>query len=90
MQARHGYAPDVTGYRDRDSCDGCLACADKPKAGKYRYKEVNYSRESEGVVMWQYWVDDGVDGKPTDWYVSQTQRMLPGRAMRCGWAGTST
>lgn len=28
----------------------------KPKKGKYRYKEVNYSRSNEGVVMWQYWV----------------------------------
>ena len=39
-----------------------------PKAKKYAYKHVNYCRAAEGRVMWQYWVDDFVDGKPPGWY----------------------
>ena len=35
--------------------------AAKPK--KYEYKTVNYSRAEVGTPMWQYWVDDFVDGK---------------------------
>eukprot|EP01043_Picozoa_sp_COSAG02_P056756 COSAG02_NODE_6779_length_3365_cov_1.424066_1_plen_395_part_00 len=39
-----------------------------PKAKKYAYKHVNYCRVAEGSVMWQYWVDDFVDGKQPGWY----------------------
>ena len=39
-----------------------------PKAKKYAYKYVNYCRAAEGRVMWQYWVDDFVDGKQPGWY----------------------
>lgn len=40
----------------------------KPKPKKYAYKQVNYCREIEGRVTWQYWVDDYVDGKQPGWY----------------------
>ena len=43
----------------------------KPKKGKYRYKEVNYARVENGEIMWQYWVDDGVDGKADGWYLDR-------------------
>ena len=39
------------------------------KAGpkKYSYKHVNYAREEAGAPLWQYYVDDGVDGKSVGW-----------------------
>eukprot|EP00730_Choanoeca_flexa_P014596 TRINITY_DN6438_c0_g1_i1.p1 TRINITY_DN6438_c0_g1~~TRINITY_DN6438_c0_g1_i1.p1 ORF type:complete len:377 (+),score=121.07 TRINITY_DN6438_c0_g1_i1:86-1216(+) len=46
----------------------------KPKAGKYKLKRKVYAgrgdaTEAEGShVMWQYYVDDFVDGKATGWY----------------------
>lgn len=39
-----------------------------PAAGKYRYKKKDYNFVQKGKVMWQYYVDDHVDGKRTDWY----------------------
>lgn len=39
-----------------------------PKPTNYAFKAIDYTRQSEGKVMWQYWVDDGVDGKRTGWY----------------------
>jgi len=39
-----------------------------PKPGKYRFKKKDYNYVQKGTVMWQYYVDDHVDGKRTDWY----------------------
>ena len=38
------------------------------KAKKYSYKVVNYARDETGTVVWQYFVDDFVDGKRPGWY----------------------
>ena len=35
--------------------------------GKYKYKRKDYAAPT-GRVMWQYYVDDFVDGKATGWY----------------------
>lgn len=37
-------------------------------AGKYSFNHVDYGRVQYGDVMWQYWVDNGVDGKADGWY----------------------
>ena len=51
------------------------------KAGpkKYSYKHVNYAREEAGAPLWQYYVDDGVDGKSVGWC------KLPISASLSGW-----
>lgn len=36
-------------------------------ANKYKWKNVT-QRPNKGHVLWQYWVDDGVDGKRDGWY----------------------
>ncbi len=38
--------------------------------GKYRFIQQNFVEKQHGYTgaKWQYWVDDGVDGKATDWY----------------------
>eukprot|EP01147_Barroeca_monosierra_P005731 gene5731-215_t len=36
--------------------------------GMYKYKQKDYSAPTQGRVMWQYYVDDFVDGKATGWY----------------------
>ena len=37
---------------------------------KYRFIQQNFSEKQGGYTSakWQYWVDDGVDGKPTGWH----------------------
>lgn len=37
---------------------------------KYRYIKQNFGAKQNGFngIKWQYWVDDGVDGKSTGWY----------------------
>jgi predicted DNA-binding WGR domain protein len=44
-----------------------------PKAGKYAWVKKNYKQATQakgkgGVVMWQYYIGDGVDGKANAWY----------------------
>lgn len=43
-----------------------------PVQGKYRFVMQDFERKAEmtvsDVARWQYWVDDGVDGKVTGWY----------------------
>ena len=48
------------------------------KAGpkKYSYKHVNYAREEAGAPLWQYYVDDGVDGKSVGWCKPSPQAPL--------------
>ncbi|KNC84415.1 hypothetical protein SARC_03377 [Sphaeroforma arctica JP610] len=42
---------------------------DPPIASKYYYIHQNFDAKLQGYnVMWQYWVDDGIDGKSTGWY----------------------
>ena len=38
--------------------------------GKYRFVTQDFGEKSKGYssAKWQYWVDDGVDGKTTAWY----------------------
>eukprot|EP00043_Microstomoeca_roanoka_P030112 m.24732 g.24732 ORF g.24732 m.24732 type:complete len:427 (+) comp9734_c0_seq1:79-1359(+) len=36
--------------------------------GRYKYKKTVYAAAGSGRVMWQYYVDDFVDGKATGWY----------------------
>ena len=40
------------------------------RAGKYRVIKQNYAEKRQGYnsAKWKYWVDDGIDGKPTGWY----------------------
>lgn len=42
----------------------------KPVRGKYRVIKQNYAEKRDGYnsAKWQYWVDDGIDGKPNGWY----------------------
>jgi len=37
---------------------------------KYRYVKQNFDKKRDGYegAKWQYWVDDGVDGKTSKWY----------------------
>eukprot|EP00050_Salpingoeca_kvevrii_P005996 m.286864 g.286864 ORF g.286864 m.286864 type:complete len:398 (+) comp11659_c0_seq1:228-1421(+) len=39
-----------------------------PVAGKYRFVKKVYSDGDDAKVMWQYYVNDFVDGKATGWY----------------------
>lgn len=43
---------------------------DSPATGKYRVIKQNYAEKRGGYsgAKWQYWVDDGVDGKEDGWY----------------------
>ena len=38
--------------------------------GKYRFVQQDFAQKKQGYssAKWQYWVDDGVDGKPDGWY----------------------
>lgn len=53
------------------------ATIDPPVTGKYRVVKQDYSRKQQmersrktnaELWLWQYWVDDGVDGKGVGWY----------------------
>ena len=41
-----------------------------PTPGKYRFIQQDFIQKARGYKegKWQYWVDDGVDGKSTNWY----------------------
>jgi len=38
--------------------------------GKYRFVLQDFAQKEEGFTgaKWQYWVDDGIDGKANGWY----------------------
>uniref|UniRef100_A0A7R9WK21 NAD(+) ADP-ribosyltransferase n=1 Tax=Pseudictyota dubia TaxID=2749911 RepID=A0A7R9WK21_9STRA len=44
--------------------------ADRTVGDKYRFIQQNFEEKRGGYTSakWQYWVDDGVDGKATGWY----------------------
>ena len=41
-----------------------------PTPGKYRFIQQDFIQKARGYTegKWQYWVDDSVDGKATNWY----------------------
>lgn len=50
-----------------------LSGATPPVPGKYRVVVMDHAARAEAAAAsdsprWQYWVDDGVDGKPNGWY----------------------
>lgn len=55
-------------------CDAAnLSGANPPVPGKYRVVVMDHAARAEAAAAshsarWQYWVDDGVDGKPNGWY----------------------
>lgn len=55
-------------------CDAAsLAGASPPVPGKYRVVVMDHAARAAAAAAsatprWQYWVDDGVDGKPVGWY----------------------
>ena len=73
---------EKTGNLIDSAADGSFAA----KAGKYDlvkdFTGVPVSVAGRGGgCLWQYYVDDGVDGKPTGWYL---QRDSKTRHLRCG------
>lgn len=43
----------------------------QPVEGKYRFVQQDYGKKTKSAVnpgQWEYWVDDGVDGKEMGWY----------------------
>ena len=56
-------------WSDTATTDGDAGAAGQlgQQPGKYSLLAKNYLRPEEAAA-WQYWVDDGVDGKRTGWY----------------------
>ena len=44
--------------------------SDGPVGGKYQFIQQNFVEKQRGFTSakWQYWVNDGIDGKETGWY----------------------
>lgn len=61
-------------FLQKTGLDWERAMEDPPIEGKYRYVYQNFEQKNQmlngetRIAQWQYWVNDGVDGKATGWY----------------------
>ena len=57
-------------FKDKTGLDWENRNGPSIKGGKYRIIKQNFIEKQWGYnsAKWKYWVDDGIDGKPTGWY----------------------